>query len=861
MLSALYLDTDDPPPFARALVADAVRRAAILMPKAAVPARRPAGLPALGLAAVALAGAALFPTSSRAARVLPTVATAAPPAPLPAGALDGEREVARAAAEAARRLGDARLASLAAEFDRALRQLGGGTLSDPAALDFLRALEERAAEAARAAKRDARATEIAARALEATQKHARLARRWRKRATDRRMVDRSPLLSAPAARPTRPRRPARWRRPLRIWPGPAGESADSAEAKDGRRRLSRDDSRAVTAPPETGRETSDPEARHLEKLRRDLEEAASACRAGDSRCRQRSEERGRELAQLGRQGAAQESLQRLQRSAEQLRARVARGELGESDPQAMRNFGRAANGKRATSGGSADDQTASGEAGEGEMRGAVKEGAGSSRQGPAGGPDGTEGAETAAASAAMAAEGGGASREQEPSGNGTGIGHQPGGAPLGARRGDTKGTAGSETDVRLADGAGPGRAEAIGTAAGRGFASPGYARAFTDYAAAVEDALGGTAVPEGKRYLVRRYFDSDPPAPAGARPGEHPVSAARPNELDVSAEAVTAAVVAFRTDLDRLLSEIGRRLVGQTDVVGAVASAMLAGGHVLVEGVPGLGKTLLVRTAAAALDLTFSRVQFTPDLMPADVIGTNLIVDDAAGRRFEFQKGPIFAHIVLADEINRATPKTQSALLEAMQEQSVTVGKQTYALPPPFFVLATQNPIEMEGTYPLPEAQLDRFLFKLRALPPSGAELHQILDRTTGAPEEATRAVLGRDRLLEMRALVRQVPVARPIQDFVVRLVEATDPSRSPISEVARFVRYGSSPRGAQALILGAKIEALRAGRFAPSFADVRRVAIPALRHRVLLNFDGEAEGITADILVDKLLSAVPEIP
>jgi MoxR-like ATPase len=341
------------------------------------------------------------------------------------------------------------------------------------------------------------------------------------------------------------------------------------------------------------------------------------------------------------------------------------------------------------------------------------------------------------------------------------------------------------------------------------------------------------------------------------------VSVSRPSELDPGADAaaVAGAVSAFRTDLDRLLSEIGRRLVGQTDVAGAVASALLAGGHVLVEGVPGLGKTLLVRTTAAAMDLTFSRVQFTPDLMPADVIGTNLIVDDPGGRRFEFQKGPIFAHVVLADEINRATPKTQSALLEAMQEQSVTVGKQTYALPPPFFVLATQNPIEMEGTYPLPEAQLDRFLFKLRALPPTGAELHQILDRTTGAAEEATRVVLGRERLLEMRALVRQVPVARPIQDFVVRLVEATDPARSSLAEVTRFVRYGSSPRGAQALILGAKIEALRAGRFAPSFADVRRVALPALRHRVLLNFDGEAEGITADALLEKLLAALPEMP
>jgi MoxR-like ATPase len=339
------------------------------------------------------------------------------------------------------------------------------------------------------------------------------------------------------------------------------------------------------------------------------------------------------------------------------------------------------------------------------------------------------------------------------------------------------------------------------------------------------------------------------------------VSAPRPTELDADADAVVAAVAAFRSDVDRLLGEIGRRLVGQAEVAGAVVSALLAGGHVLLEGVPGLGKTLLVRTTAAAMELSFSRVQFTPDLMPADVLGTNLIVDDAGGRRFEFQKGPLFAHVVLADEINRATPKTQSALLEAMQEQSVTVGKQTYALPPPFFVLATQNPIEMEGTYPLPEAQLDRFLYKLRVEPPTGAELHEILDRTTGAGDEGTRVVLGRERLLEMRALVRQVPVARPIQDFVVRLVEATHPGRSPLAEVARFVRYGSSPRGAQAVILGAKFEALRAGRFAPSFSDVRRVAIPALRHRVLLNFDGEAEGITADALVGKLLTLLPEMP
>jgi MoxR-like ATPase len=337
---------------------------------------------------------------------------------------------------------------------------------------------------------------------------------------------------------------------------------------------------------------------------------------------------------------------------------------------------------------------------------------------------------------------------------------------------------------------------------------------------------------------------TDPTAPAGD-----------------AAKIAAAAVASFRADLDRLLAEIGRRLVGQTEIASAVVSALLAGGHVLIEGVPGLGKTLLVRTLAEALELTFSRVQFTPDLMPADVIGTNLIVDDAGGRRFEFQRGPIFAQVVLADEINRATPKTQSALLEAMQEQSVTVGKQTYPLPPPFFVLATQNPIEMEGTYPLPEAQLDRFTFKLRVEFPARAELHGILDRTTGTEAPVIRAVLGRDRLLEMRALVRQVPVARPVQDYVVRLIEATHPARAPIPDVKRFVRYGSSPRGAQAIILGAKIEALRAGRFAPSFADVRRVALPALRHRVLLNFEGEAEGVTSDVLVERLLAALPEMP
>jgi MoxR-like ATPase len=328
---------------------------------------------------------------------------------------------------------------------------------------------------------------------------------------------------------------------------------------------------------------------------------------------------------------------------------------------------------------------------------------------------------------------------------------------------------------------------------------------------------------------------------------------------DTGPDDAAAAVAAFRADFDRLLAEIARRVVGQSETAAQVASALLAGGHVLLEGVPGLGKTLLVKTLAEALELSFSRVQFTPDLMPADVIGTNMIVEAAGQRRFEFQRGPIFAHVVLADEINRATPKTQSALLEAMQEQSVTVGKQSYPLPPPFFVLATQNPIEMEGTYPLPEAQLDRFSFKLRVDLPGRDELHHILDRTTGADEPEVRAVLGRERLLEMRALVRQVPVARPVQDYAVRLVEATHPTRSPVAEVKRFVRYGSSPRGAQSVMLAAKIEALRAGRFAPSCADIRRVALPALRHRVLLNFEGEAEGVSTDAIVDAVLAGLPE--
>jgi len=321
-------------------------------------------------------------------------------------------------------------------------------------------------------------------------------------------------------------------------------------------------------------------------------------------------------------------------------------------------------------------------------------------------------------------------------------------------------------------------------------------------------------------------------------------------------EAPAAAQFAGR--FDAVVDTIGRALVGKPDAIRLSLICLLSEGHLLLEDVPGTGKTTLAKALAATIHGTTSRIQFTPDLLPSDVTGVT-IFDQSVGA-FEFHPGPIFAHVLLADEINRATPKTQSALLEAMQEQSVTVGKQTYELPPPFFVLATQNPIEMEGTYPLPEAQLDRFMFKLRVESPGRDELHRILERTTGVHEAAVRPVLGRERLLEMRALVRQVPVARPVQDFVVRLVEATHPARSSVAEVKRFVRYGSSPRGAQSVILAAKIAALRDGRFAPSFADVRRVAVPALRHRVLVNFDGEAEGVSSDTIVEAALAALPEM-
>ena len=325
--------------------------------------------------------------------------------------------------------------------------------------------------------------------------------------------------------------------------------------------------------------------------------------------------------------------------------------------------------------------------------------------------------------------------------------------------------------------------------------------------------------------------------------------------------AARAEVEEFQRQIGTLREEIGKVIVGNRDVVDGALTCMLAGSHALLEGVPGLGKTVLVKTMAEALALAFSRVQFTPDLMPADIIGTTVIDEDSKGGKvFEFRRGPIFANIVLADEINRATPKTQSALLEAMQEHRVTVAKTSYAIEEPFFVLATQNPLEMEGTYPLPEAQLDRFFFKLHVPFPTRDELHMILDRTTGNAEAPVSPVLGREDVLAMQKLVRDVPVARHVQDFVIRVLEATHPESSEAPELTkRFVRFGASPRGAQSVLLAAKIRALFEGRFAASIDDVRHVCFPALRHRVLLNFEGEAEGVKTDQVIQEILAKTPE--
>jgi MoxR-like ATPase len=316
----------------------------------------------------------------------------------------------------------------------------------------------------------------------------------------------------------------------------------------------------------------------------------------------------------------------------------------------------------------------------------------------------------------------------------------------------------------------------------------------------------------------------------------------------------------FRAAAASIEEQVGQVIVGQHAVVRHVLMCIIAGGHALLEGVPGLGKTMLVRTLADALDLHFSRIQFTPDLMPADIVGTDVLEDTEGGRReFRFQPGPVFANLILADEINRATPKTQSALLEAMQEKSVTVATQTYRLDEPFFVMATQNPIEMEGTYPLPEAQLDRFMFKVDVLYPSSEELVEILTRTTGAEEPHAGVAADGHTILRMGDLARRVPVPSHVSEYVARLVVATHPDSDLAPEMARrYVRYGSSPRGGQALTLGAKINALLDGRYNVAFEDVQAVAPASLRHRLLLNFEGQAEGIRTDDVIADLVAHVP---
>ncbi len=336
---------------------------------------------------------------------------------------------------------------------------------------------------------------------------------------------------------------------------------------------------------------------------------------------------------------------------------------------------------------------------------------------------------------------------------------------------------------------------------------------------------------------------------ASTAPVGTPAAAAEPHRIAPEAFAERASAIE---------AEVGKVIVGQRELVRHTLVGLLANSHVLLEGVPGLGKTMLVRTIADVIDCTFSRVQFTPDLMPADITGTNILIEEGGSRVFRFQPGPIFANLVLADEINRATPKTQSSLLEAMQEHQVTVARNRYPLDPPFFVLATQNPLEMEGTYPLPEAQLDRFLLKVMVPFPSEADLVAIIDRTTGADAPTARHVASAAEIVEMQRLARAVPIAPHITAYAVSLLAATHPDnlRAP-SIVRQYVRYGGSPRGAQALVTAGKILALMDGRFNVSGDDVRAAALPALRHRVILNFEGEAEGITTEAVVRTILDEV----
>jgi MoxR-like ATPase len=331
------------------------------------------------------------------------------------------------------------------------------------------------------------------------------------------------------------------------------------------------------------------------------------------------------------------------------------------------------------------------------------------------------------------------------------------------------------------------------------------------------------------------------PATAAAAPGDAALDPDRFVELARGIEA-----------------EVGRVIVGQADLVRQTVICLLAGGHALLEGVPGLGKTLLVRTIADAVACSFSRIQFTPDLMPADIIGTNILVEEGGSRVFRFQQGPIFANLVLADEINRATPKTQSALLEAMQEHQVSVARARYPLDEPFFVLATQNPLEMEGTYPLPEAQLDRFMFKVHVPFPTEEDMALILERTTGSDRPAASVAASAADVLAMQRLARAVQIAPHVTAYAVAVLAATHPDQPRAPELVReYVRYGGSPRGAQALVAGAKVRALLDGRYNVAVDDLRAIAMPALRHRIILNFEGEAEGITADAIVRTILDSV----
>ncbi len=318
----------------------------------------------------------------------------------------------------------------------------------------------------------------------------------------------------------------------------------------------------------------------------------------------------------------------------------------------------------------------------------------------------------------------------------------------------------------------------------------------------------------------------------------------------------------FRKKFDTLRKEIGKVIVGHEDIVENVLVCLFCGGHVLLEGVPGLGKTLLVRTLSSVFSLEFKRIQFTPDLMPADIIGTNIVMEDPGSgtRRFEFQSGPIFGQIILADEINRATPKTQSAMLEAMQEHSVTTGGKVRKLPEPFIVLATQNPIEQEGTYPLPEAQLDRFFFKLVVPYSNRQELRGIIDRTTTGKEPQAKEVLNARQIMEAQELVKHVVIAEHVQDYAIRLTLATHPQGEYAADTTnRFVRFGSSPRGVQALVLSGKVRAMLDERYHVSFSDIEASVLPALRHRILLNFEGQAEGVTTDEVLKQILQSTPK--